>query len=159
MKKAIIYIVFTIVLVTAGILTGQKFMNISISELNLNNVSFAWTTISGQFNQILFYSLAIGLIPILHLLTSKISKPISYRQNLIILGIIITVGIVFWQFRIFQLNRYFEEFANTRMVEGIKCNYYAEDFRFDFYLALGFIVGTVISTIIFRQVNSEKNKE
>lgn len=156
MRKAIIYFGFTIAFLTAGFLTGQKFMNISISELNLNNVSFAWTTISGQFNQILFYSLTIGLIPVLHLLTSKISKPISNRHNLIILGIIITVGIVFWQLRIFQLNRYFEGFANT---EGIKGNYYAEDFRFDFYLALGFIVGTIISTITLRQVNSKKNKE
>jgi len=153
MKKALIYIGLTIVLIVVGFMTGQKFMDISISELNLNNIILLLTTLRGQFKQTLIFTIAIGLIPLLQFISSKIAKVNSIQQRISILMTIIMSGIVFWQFRIFQLNRLFEKYREFNTDKGIENSYFAENLNFGLFLTIGFLIGAVIITLKTKNVN------
>jgi hypothetical protein len=159
MKKALIYIGLTIVLTIVGFLTGQKFIDISISGLNLINISLSWTTLSGQFKQNLIFTIAIGLLPSLQLVSSKIAKVNSIQNKIITLLTIIFTGVILWQFRIFQLNRLFDKYREFSTVKGIENYYFGENLKFGLYLLVGFLIGTIIITLSFKQFNKRKTKE
>ena len=156
MKKALIYIGLTIALIVVGFLTGQRFMNISISELNLNGISLVWKSLSGQFNQNLIFSIAIGLIPLLHFISSKFAKVNSIQSRIIVFVTIISSCIIFWQFRIIQLNRLFEKYNEFNTDKGIKNSYFSEDLNFGLFLMLGFFIGAIIITMTYKQLNKRK---
>ena len=159
MKKLIIYIGLTITFLVVGLITGQFFLDISISELNMNNVRIAWITMSGQFQQNIFHAIAIGLLPFLYFISGKISRAHSQYQKLSIILIILILGFFLWQFRIYQLNLILEEFSEIDFNGGIKTVFFGEDLKLEFYLILGFIIGTLLSSLTIRQININKLKE
>jgi len=159
MKKTIIYIGLTLSLIIFGFKTAQLFLDISISELNLNNVSITWITMIGQFQQNILYTIVIGLLPLLYFISSKISRVNSQRQKISIILITLIIGVLIWQFRIYQLNLMFESFTEIKLNVGNKTMFLAKDLKLEFYLFSGFIIGALISALTLRQINNRKLKE
>ena len=157
MRRILIYIGLTLILIFVGSWLSQYFFELSISELNLNNVDLVQTSIDGQFNQSLMFGLIIGLIPILYLIVDKIVKIKSKKQSLIILIIIILTGIFSWQLRIIELNISFAKLSQFELGAGISNSYKVENLNFELYLAIGMLIGTSISSFAFRLINKKTN--
>lgn len=157
MKKALIYFGLTIILTLTGITFSGYFMDLSISKLRLDKEAILWETMGGQFKQSLIFVLAIGLIPILHLSAKKIAKKSRSYQDLIIAGAITLSGFIFWQLRIYHLNRLFKGYENLDNAGDVQNVYYTEDLSFGIFLAMGFIIGAAIISLIFRFSRTKKN--
>ncbi|WP_066630370.1 hypothetical protein [Labilibacter marinus] len=153
MKNTYIYIGVSIILALIGFITGPQFIKISIQQLDLNNVDIVWRTMRGQFLQNFIFSIAIGLLPFLHLISTKLSKADSMVKKYVSIGVILIIGIVCWQLRIFQLNTIFDSYNQFESSEDITNQYSAEDLKLGYYLIYGFIIGFLMNTIVLRMVN------
>jgi hypothetical protein len=154
MKKAISYIVFTTLFLILGFWLRQYFFAVSISELKLNNIVLFTTSTTSQVNQNLIFCLTIGLIPSLYFVVDKLVKIKSFKQTLIILALIIIMGIIFWQLKILQLNNSFNAFSQYKLGNEIKNQFNFGDLNLGPYLAIGFMIGTVVSLLVFRKMNA-----
>ena len=155
MKKAVIYIPVIIICFIAGFLIRKSFLTISLSQLDLHNISLVSTTLSGQFREHLLFTLAVGLIPVLHWFASTIAKANSLKHNLVILAIISITGVLFWQMRIFYLNYLFIGLADL-VTNGIPSTFSTENLKLTTYLIVGLFFGSGISIIVIRKINEKR---
>ena len=71
-------------------------------------------------------------------------------QGIISLVIIFLSGILFWQFRIFQLNNRFEKLNTIKIDDGNQMEINISELNFEIFLLVGFIIGIAINILIFR---------
>jgi len=139
-------IVFTII----GFLIRDFFFDLSLSQIANKNVQVVSRNISGQFYSHITFALSIGIIPILYLIIKKVTKFSFIKQGLIACGIIIGCGILLWQFRIYQLNNQALELSGFNIGDEIKMQMDYDHLYFGRFLFFGFIIGTVLSILIFK---------
>jgi hypothetical protein len=104
----------------------------------------------GQFFSHITFALSIGFLPLLYLIINKVTKFNFTNQGLISCGIIIGCGILLWQFRIFQLNNQVHHLSDFTIKNEIKMQMDYENLNFEIYMFIGFIVGTLLSILIFK---------
>jgi len=150
MKNALKYIGLSILLFVIGFLVQEPFFEISFSQLKNENTQIVSRTMSGQFYSHILFSLSIGIIPLLYLILKKITKLDFILKGFISFGIILVSGILFWQFRIFQLNNKFQKLSEFDIGNGIQSQMDFNNLNLGLYLFIGFLIGTVLSILIFK---------
>ena len=113
----------------------------------IENLQFQTTNIGSQFKLGLFFSIIIGLIPILLYLTWRIGR-IEIKKRRIFSGLIVitfmTIAIIFRQ-QLIKLK--FQGLINlkTQTGETIYNSLNIEDLHFEYYLFGGLILGCIVS--------------
>ncbi|MTE25871.1 hypothetical protein [Winogradskyella ouciana] len=151
--KVIVYIILVILFAVMGFWFHKGFYELSFSLLKNENVTLINRTTAGQFNSDLIFATSIGLIPLFYLVIEKITNIKFIYKGLIAAAIILITGIVFWRLRIYGLNVQFEELALYDLPDGLIPEFDIVHLKFEIYLFMGFIVGTLISILIFRDHN------
>ncbi len=150
MKKTLLYFGVVVLLIIVGFTIWKFFSTYSLKQLNIENISVVTFNVSSQFNSNIFFALSLGTIPLLHLNITKLAKLKSLNQHLISIGIIIGCGILIWQYRISQLNNLSEKLSGFNNENGIRMQLDFDNLNFERYLFIGFLIGAIISILIFR---------
>lgn len=150
MKEVIRYLVIILVFALLGNFIRDYFFDFSINQIINPNYQIVYRNIVAQIYAHGFVVIAIGIIPLLYLIVSKIAKINFIYKGLIATGIIIGTGLLFWQFRVVQLYFQSRMFSNLNSSIDIVNQVYFEDLNFEKYLLVGFFIGTLISILIFR---------
>lgn len=155
MKRILIYFGLTLSLLIAGFLIWRFFLDLSFSQIDKQDIQIISTKMTGQFKLHLIFTLIIGAIPIIYAIVDRLSKLKSLNQGLIAIGIIISFGLVFWQLRIFQVNKQIQQLSHFNLGEKIQNTMNFESLNFGIYLLAGFLFGGLISILIFKRKNKE----
>lgn len=158
MKKNLLYFGIVILLIIIGFTIWKFFSEYSLEQLDKENIKVVTTQIGSQFNSNLFFALYLGTIPLLHLIITKLAKLKSINQHLVSLGIIIGCGVLLWQYRISQFKNLSQKLSDFNIENGIKMELDFDNLNFEEYLFIGFLIGTVISTLIFRNRIKKETK-
>lgn len=150
MRKTLKYLGITLLLSVIGFLIRDYFFDLSLFQITNNNTHVVSRSISGQFYSQIAFALSIGVIPLLYLIIKKVTKLNFICQGLISCEIIIICGILLWQFRIFQLNNQSQNLSELNTGNGIKIQIDFDHLNLEWYLFFGFIVGTIVSILIFK---------
>lgn len=150
MRNTLKYLGLIIVFTIIGFLIRDFFFDLSLSQIANKNVQVVSRNISGQFYSHITFALSIGIIPILYLIIKKVTKLSFIKQGLIACGIIIGCGILLWQFRIYQLNNQALKLSGFNIGDEIKMQMDYDHLYFGRFLFFGFIIGTVLSILIFK---------
>jgi len=150
MKNTLKYLGLILILFVTGFLIRDYFFDLSISQITNENTQVVSRNISGQFFSHFTFALSIGILPLLYLIIKKVTKLNFINQGLITCGIIIGCGVLLWQLRIFQLNNQAQNLSDLNIGNGIKMQMDYENLNFEIYMFIGFIVGTVLSILIFK---------
>jgi hypothetical protein len=153
MTKTLKYLGLILLLSIIGFLIRDYFFKLSFSQIANEDTQIVSQNLSGQFYSHILFALSIGIIPLLYLIIKKMTKLNFMKQGLISCGIIIVSGILFWQFRIFQLNSKFQNLSEFDIGNGIQTQMGFDNLNLALYLFIGFIIGTVLSILIFKNRN------
>ncbi|WKB82947.1 hypothetical protein QYR09_07875 [Cellulophaga lytica] len=153
MTNALKYLGLILILSVIGFLIRDYFFDLSLSQIANKNTQIISRTMSGQFYSHILFALSIGITPLLYLIIKKITKLNFITQGLISCGIIVISGILLWQFRIFQLNSRLQKLSEFDIGNGIKTELNFDSLNFGRYLFIGFLIGTVLSILIFKNRN------
>ena len=154
MKKTLIYFGLALSLIIAGFLIWNFFLDLSFSQIDKQDIQIISTKMTGQFKSNLIFAFSIGLIPIIYGIVEKLSKLKSWNQGLIVLSTIISCGLLSWQLRIFQINKQIQQLSDFNLGEGIQNTINYKNLNFGIFLLIGFLVGGLISTLIFKRKNN-----
>ena len=155
MKETFKYIGLVIVLFVFGFFMSRYFIELSVFQINNNNIELVHTKMAGQFNRRLLFGLSIGLIPILFFFVNKLIKLRSFKQKLTAYLIIIVTGIIFWQYRILDLTNIIDQFPNF----GIKTSVDIDNLKLEIFFLTGLITGAILSVVIFRIIKSNNEEK
>jgi hypothetical protein len=155
MRTILKYLGLVIILTMIGFVIRNYFFELSLSQIANNNVEVVSRNMSGQFQSHIIFALTIGILPLLYLIIEKITKLEFIKKGLIACGILITSGVVLWQFRIYQLNTEVQKLSEYNITNDFKMSLDYENLNFGRFLFFGFLIGTIISILIFR--NRKKN--
>jgi hypothetical protein len=125
-------------------------MSLSIGLLNINGTTINSFEMGSQFRSIFYFALSMGSIPLLYLAVEQITKFKLQYQGLKTIGIILASGILLWFIRIIQLNRLLNMTSGITNELGLNSSLRFEILLFSQYLFIGFLIGAIISGIIFR---------
>ncbi|KAA5825067.1 hypothetical protein FPF71_07675 [Algibacter amylolyticus] len=153
MTNTLKYLGLILILSVIGFLIRDYFFDISFSQIENENTQIVSRNMSGQFYSHIIFALSIGIIPLLYLIIKKITKLNFMKQGLISCGIILVSGILLWQFRIFQLNSRFQKLSEFDIGNGIQTQMDFDNLNFGRYLFIGFLIGTILSILIFKNRN------
>ena len=153
MRNALFYLGAVIVSTIIGFLVFDYFFDASFSQISNNNVQVVSRNLSGQFYTHITFALSIGSIPIFYLIMTKMTNLFTIKHRLSAFGIIIVSGILLWQLRVYQLNSQSQKLSRLNISNEIKMQFDYEQLYFGIFLFVGFLLGTVLSILIFRNRN------
>ena len=153
MTNTLKYLVLILILSIIGFLIRDYFFDFSFSQITNENTRIVSRNISGQFYSHILFAMSIGIIPLLYLTIKKLTKLNFMNQGLVSCGIIIVCGILLWQFRIFQLNSRLQKLSEFDIGNGIQTELNFDNLNFGRYLFIGFLIGTILSILIFKNKN------
>lgn len=146
MKKTLTYLFIEVLLIVFSSLIHSSFTKFTLSQLKFENVNF----VSSLNNNDILFAFSFAILPLLHLLVDRIIKIKSLKQSLIIIGVIFLSGVVFWQIRVYNLSVKLKLLSEYLFVNDINGGYDMAGFKFELYLILGFICGSIITIIIYK---------
>ena len=150
MRNTLKYLGLILLFTIIGFLIRDYFFDLSLSQIANKNIEVVSRNISGQFYSHITVALSIGIIPILYLIIKKVTKLSFIKQGLIACGIIIGCGILLLQFRIYQLSGQALKLSRFNIGNEIKIQMEYDNLNFGRFLFFGFIIGTVLSILIFK---------
>lgn len=150
MKNTLIYIISIFSLFIIGFIFWKNFIEFTISQLESKDIQIVSSSMNDQFYSHLLFSIFIGSIPALFLLVRKSVGLNEIKQYLITLGLIIIGGIILWQFRIIQANNQLQELSAINANSDTKNLAYFDSLTFEIFLFIGFILGTVLSILLYK---------
>ncbi|WP_432670570.1 hypothetical protein [Flavobacterium sp. SM2513] len=153
MTNTLKYLGLILILSIIGFLIRDYFFDFSFSQITNENTRIVSRNISGQFYSHILFAISIGIIPLLYLTIKKLTKLNFMNQGLVSFGIIIVCGILLWQFRIFQLNSRLQKLSEFDIGNGIQTELNFDNLNFGRYLFIGFLIGTILSILIFKNKN------
>ncbi len=109
--------------------------------------------LSGLFRTRILFSLVIGSIPLLYLAVNKFAKLKSLPQKLAVVGMIMSLGVLFWQLRIVYLSKVVSRLLGTKPTGVLDVSISFQVLQLEVFLLIGFIWGALISVLIFRSKN------
>jgi hypothetical protein len=148
--RVVKYIIAILAFIIVGFFIQKSFMEFSYAMVKTDNVIFENRLVSKQFYSNLLFSLAIGSVPILYLIIRKITKIHFFYKGVIAVGLLIGTGIISWLLRVFYINRELKFLSSVDFLAETKLTYPINEFYFEYFLFLGFVVGTLVSILIFR---------
>lgn len=89
MRNTLKYLGLILLFTIIGFLIRDYFFDLSLSQIANKNIEVVSRNLSGQFYSHITFALSIGIIPILYLITKKVTKLSFVKQGLIACGIII----------------------------------------------------------------------
>ncbi len=149
MKNTFLYIIFVFGCFILGYLIHDSFFKISLSQLNVGRIQIIMPSISDMFYSKVFFSITLGLLPLLYLSIDEYIK-LKTVQKLLAFSIIVFSGILFWQFKVFQLNQTFETIISLETQNENLNTFSFKNLNITLYVFLGFILGTLMTFIVFR---------
>ena len=158
MKNSFKYAVLIIISTILGYLTWNAFFELSLTQLSNENINIVSRKISTILYLQSIFALSIGVIPLLYLILKKITNLKFITQGIISLTIIILSGISVWQLKILHLNIKIERLSELNFDKDIQNVMYADGLNFGIYLLTGFIIGTLLSILIFKKRNKISEK-
>jgi hypothetical protein len=153
MTNTLKYLGLILILSIIGFLIRDYFFDFSLSQITNENTRIVSRNISGQFYSHILFAISIGIIPLLYLTIKKLTKLNFMNQGLVSYGIMIVCGILLWQFRIFQLNSRLQKLSEFDIGNGIQTELNFDNLNFGRYLFIGFLIGTILSILIFKNKN------
>lgn len=153
MTNTLKYLGLILILFIIGFLIRDYFFDFSLSQITNENTRIVSRNISGQFYSHILFAISIGIIPLLYLTIKKLTKLNFMNQGLVSYGIMIVCGILLWQFRIFQLNSRLQKLSEFDIGNGIQTELNFDNLNFGRYLFIGFLIGTILSILIFNNKN------
>ena len=150
MKNSLKYIALILISTVVGFLIWNTFFELSLTQLSKENINIVSRKMGDQFFLRSLFAISFGIIPLLYLILRKITKLKFMTQGIISLVIIFLSGILFWQFRIFQLNNRFEKLNTIKIDDGNQMEINISELNFEIFLLVGFIIGIAINILIFR---------
>ncbi|WP_152536876.1 MULTISPECIES: hypothetical protein [Flavobacteriaceae] len=153
MTNTLKYLGLILILSIIGFLIRDYFFDFSLSQITNENTRIVSRNISGQFYSHILFAISIGIIPLLYLTIKKLTKLNFMNQGLVSYGIMVVCGILLWQFRIFQLNSRLQKLSEFDIGNGIQTELNFDNLNFGRYLFIGFLIGTILSILIFKNKN------
>lgn len=148
--KVFYYVISAIILFIVGYALYEDFYTYSVSYLQLGQLTIETRSIEhiriGRFT----LAIILALLPLFHLLVTRASNLNSRLKHFVSIFVTIISGIIFWRLRIVGLNAELKILSNHTYTDGIAPTIKIEELKFDIYLLMGFIVGTLIVILIFR---------
>lgn len=151
-KNVIILIGISLLMFILGYWLYPAFLKLSLKQISSLEIQFMARSPRSTFLILLEFALAWGLIPVLFYGVSKTIFELSKYQGIIVVIIILFIGFLFWQLRIRMLFIY----SNFKITPDLPTYFTVSDLRFGRFIGLGFIIGAVISTFLFRSINKQK---
>ena len=158
MRNTFTYLALVIIFTLSGLLLHKSFFEFSIALSTEYNIKMITTKMSSQFISQIFFAVVIGIVPLLYLCVERLTKIKFLTQGLITCGIILLSGILFWQLRIYLVGAELEKMANYNLGNEIDISYNIENAKYNLFLLLGFVVGAVLSILIYRGRNKTQNQ-
>jgi uncharacterized membrane protein YciS (DUF1049 family) len=139
-----------------GLFMRTFFVLISLEQLSNGSMAI---NVPPRTNDLgVLFVLSTGLIPVLTLISIKISNSTKIQESITILLLILISGIVSWQLRIIYLSHRLEQLAQISDVTGITGEYRSSDLKLDIYFAMGLAIGTIMSGLTLRILKKIKTK-
>jgi hypothetical protein len=151
--NALKYLGLFLILSIIGFLIRDYFFDFSLSQITNENTQFISRNIREQFYSHILFAISIGIIPLLYLIIKKMTKLNFMNQGSVSCGVIVVCGILLWQFRIVQLNSRLQKLSEFDIGNGIQRELNFDSLNFGRYLFIGFLIGTVLSILIFKNRN------
>lgn len=158
MKTENKYIGWTLLATVIGFWLSRHFLNLTVSQINLNDASVIRLNSDFWANYDILFALSIGLLPLMYLVTLKIGRLQTAPQKYLATTIILISGIAAWQFRISAINQ-IETFLATGFpaLGAIHQSIEIDSLKLGNYFAIGCILGMVLSAAIFRKINQARD--
>ncbi|WP_299682979.1 hypothetical protein [uncultured Dokdonia sp.] len=153
MSKNAISILLAIVLTVVGYILYRYFFIFSLHQLDELKSPISMHRLSGLFRTRILFSLVIGSIPLLYLAVNKFAKLKSLPQKLAVVGMIMSLGVLFWQLRIVYLSKVVSRLLGTKPTGVLDVSISFQVLQLEVFLLIGFIWGALISVLIFRSKN------
>ena len=150
------YIGMTLLAAFLGFWVSKYFIDLTAAQLNLLDLEII-NFKNGLFSEYdLMFALTIGLLPLMYLITEKLGKLKSTKQSYLALAIIFISGILMWQFEIFTTKRMADYIATAFSKYNIHNQISIESLKLGKHFAIGCLLGTGLSSFIFRKINKEQ---
>ncbi len=153
MKIVLKYVGMIVALSIIGFLMHRYFMSLSLSQLDKTNHSITSAPISRAFMSRITFALSMGALPMFYFVADRLVKLKFVYKGLITCLIIVVMGILGWQLRVFQINSHLRKMATFDIGDGIYLDFNFQDLKLAPYLFMGFAIGTALSVLIFRNKN------
>lgn len=157
MNRVLKYILLVVFLMTLGYFLMDFFVRASFYQIDTRGIRILSVKMSIQFFEKLIFPISIGLIPILYLVINKFVK-LKKSNGVKAIGIIVFCGLLFWKLRIIQLNNEFKRISMYSFDDPIIEWYSYGNLKFQAYLLFGFILGTLISILIFKSLRQKETR-
>lgn len=144
------YIGLVVLFISIGYYIHKQFYTISFSQFVTGDVTLQNHNTSGRFTILIVFIVSIGAIPLLYLIAKKFTKMQFLYKGLLSYILIIACGVLFWQFRIYMLNREFQSFSKLNFPTGVNKTILIDHLNLEIFLLLGFLAGTIMSIILLR---------
>ena len=160
MPDTLKYLFSIIVLLFIGLLISGPLFEFAYSEIENENIKIVDRNSDGQFLSHIVFALSIGITPLLYLIFKKKTKVCFFNRGLISYGIIIASGFSLWLYRILQLKNKSQTITDLYQGKETQNEFdfnslHINNHNFEYYLLLGFIIGTILSIVIFRNLNKK----
>jgi len=153
MRKTFTYLAFVILFTLSGFLLHKSFFEFTIALTTEYNIKMITTKMNYQFISQISFALIIGILPLLYLCVQRLTKIKFLNQGLISCGIILLSGILFWQLKIYLVRDELKKMVNYNLGSEIDISYNIENAKYNLFLLMGFVVGTVVNILIYRSRN------
>lgn len=147
------YILLTLIMAIIGYWASKYFLELTLIQLNTENINIIGIAQEGLSKYDLFFAFSIGLIPLVYSIIDKYSNLKSLKQTLLVLIIILLIGTIFWQLKIYLIN-YWENIVSSSILENdISSSVNVNSLKLGKYFAFGCLFGAIVSLLIFRKIN------
>jgi hypothetical protein len=148
--KLLVYSLLVFVLFVLGYNYYEQFFLYSKSLLELENLSLDKRSITDKNNGAIVLGIVLATLPLFYLVIRKTTNLNSILGQGTSIFLIVVFGVLFWRLRIFGLNEEFRKLSDY--VESFQTvpNVEIEYLKFDIYVLMGFIVGALITILLFR---------
>lgn len=150
MREVFLFIT-TIAFILIGFVIYRPFLEISLSLITNENIQLDQYRINGGFYSKLYFSVLMGYIPVTYYLIQKKTNIHFFTDGLYIVLCIIGCCSVSWVLRCFYLSDKFKDLSIYDLNSEKNPSFSIENFYLELYLLFGFLIGAIISFIIFKR--------
>ncbi len=140
MKQLLIYPLASVLLASIAFFLSEEFTKFSTSLLELNGKNIVINSLKGQFEEKVFFAIALSTIPMILFFTKKVTQ--YKKRSYPIAGLVLLTGTIAWGLRILLLNKHLKRHQTDLIFEHL---------NFSAYLLIGFVVGGMISVLLFKR--------
>jgi hypothetical protein len=154
MKEFGYLILISVCVMICAFMGYDSFFAYSLSRLDLEGISLMQSSMSGQFSEMIMFSLVLGIVPFIIYFVKRMAGMETLRQGLLGGAIILFFGLLSWEIRLQLLNAQFSSLRST--VHHLDTAFDIGDLRFGTFLLIGFLLGGLVAAFIFLQTKKRR---